>query len=94
MDLLGRLRELDPTLPVVVMTAWGTIEGAVEAMRRGARDYVQKPWDNARLVATLRTQAASCAARSARRIGSTPRPRARAATELPAVIASRARCSR
>jgi len=56
MDLLTRLRELDPTLPIVVMTAWGTIEGAVEAMRRGARDYLQKPWDNARLVATLRTQ--------------------------------------
>ncbi|MEJ7599409.1 MAG: sigma-54 dependent transcriptional regulator [Kofleriaceae bacterium] len=54
MDLLARLRELDPTLPVVVMTAWATIEGAVEAMRRGARDYVQKPWDNARLIATLR----------------------------------------
>jgi DNA-binding NtrC family response regulator len=56
MDLLGKLRELDPTLPVVVMTAWATIEGAVEAMRRGARDYVQKPWDNSRLVATLRGQ--------------------------------------
>jgi DNA-binding NtrC family response regulator len=56
MDLLARLRELDPTLPVVVMTAWGSIEGAVEAMRRGARDYLQKPWDNARLVATLRAQ--------------------------------------
>ncbi len=53
-DLLGRLRELDATLPVVVMTAWGSIEGAVEAMRRGARDYLQKPWDNARLLATLR----------------------------------------
>src|SRR3954465_10687336 len=56
MDLLARLRDLDPTLPVVVMTAWGSIEGAVEAMRRGARDYLQKPWDNARLIATLRTQ--------------------------------------
>ena len=56
MDLLGKLRELDPTLPVVVMTAWATIEGAVEAMRRGARDYVQKPWDNSRLIATLRGQ--------------------------------------
>jgi len=53
---LSRLRALDPTLPVVVMTAWGSVEGAVEAMRRGARDYVQKPWDNARLIATLRTQ--------------------------------------
>src|SRR5207248_9977062 len=56
LDLLSRLRTQDPTLPVVVMTAWGSVEGAVEAMRRGARDYVQKPWDNARLVATLRTQ--------------------------------------
>jgi len=57
LDLLSRLRELDPTLPVVVMTAWGTIDLAVEAMRRGARDFVQKPWDNARLLATVRTQA-------------------------------------
>ena len=56
LDLLSRLRELDPTLPVVVMTAWGTIEGAVEAVRRGARDYLQKPWDNARLLATLSAQ--------------------------------------
>ena len=38
------------------MTAWGSIDGAVEAMRRGARDYIQKPWDNARLLAILRTQ--------------------------------------
>jgi DNA-binding NtrC family response regulator len=56
LDLLTQLRSLDPTLPVVVMTAWGSVEGAVEAMRRGARDYVQKPWDNSRLVVTLRTQ--------------------------------------
>ena len=56
MDLLDRLREIDPTLPVVVMTAWGSIDGAVEAVRRGARDYLQKPWDNARLVATLTAQ--------------------------------------
>jgi DNA-binding NtrC family response regulator len=56
MALLERLRELDPTLPVVVMTAWGSIEGAVEAVRRGARDYIAKPWDNARLVATLTAQ--------------------------------------
>jgi DNA-binding NtrC family response regulator len=56
MALLERLRELDPTLPVVVMTAWGSIEGAIEAIRRGARDYLQKPWDNARLVATLEAQ--------------------------------------
>jgi len=57
LDLLTTLRELDATLPVVVMTAWGSVEGAVEAMRRGARDYVEKPWDNERLLATVRTQA-------------------------------------
>jgi DNA-binding NtrC family response regulator len=56
MDLLGRIRAQDASLPVVVMTAWGSVEGAVEAMRGGARDYVQKPWDNTRLLATLRTQ--------------------------------------
>ncbi len=58
LDLLARIPELDPTLPVVVMTAWGTVDVAVEAMRRGARDFVQKPWDNTRLIATLRTQVA------------------------------------
>src|SRR5947208_488221 len=46
----------DQTLPVVVMTAWGSVEVAVEAMRRGARDFVQKPWENARLLTILRTQ--------------------------------------
>ena len=56
LDLLDRIRALDPTLPVVVMTAWGSVEGAVTAVRKGARDYVQKPWENARLLQTLRTQ--------------------------------------
>jgi len=56
LDLLSRLQRLDATLPVLVMTAWGSIEGAVEAMRRGARDYIEKPWDNARLLQQLRTQ--------------------------------------
>jgi len=56
LDLLGNLLELDAALPVVVMTAWGSVEGAVEAMRRGARDYIEKPWDNDRLLATLRAQ--------------------------------------
>ncbi len=56
LDLLARLQALDATLPVVVMTAWGSIEVAVEAMRRGARDFVEKPWSNERLVAILRTQ--------------------------------------
>jgi DNA-binding NtrC family response regulator len=58
LDLLSRLQRLDATLPVVVMTAWGSIEGAVEAMRRGARDYIEKPWDNTRLLHLLRTQIA------------------------------------
>src|SRR3954452_21094330 len=56
LDLLSQLRAHDQTLPVVVMTAWGSVEVAVEAMRRGARDFVQKPWDNARLLAIIRTQ--------------------------------------
>jgi DNA-binding NtrC family response regulator len=56
LDLLSQLLAHDASLPVVVMTAWGSIEGAVEAMRRGARDYVQKPWDDARLLAALKSQ--------------------------------------
>lgn len=56
LDLLARLQALDATLPVVVMTAWGSIEVAVEAMRRGARDFVEKPWSNERLITILRTQ--------------------------------------
>ncbi len=56
LDLITRLRAMDSLLPVVVMTAWGSIEGAVESMRRGARDYIEKPWDNTRLLSTLRTQ--------------------------------------
>ena len=56
LDLLTRIQQIDDTLPVIVMTAWSSIELAVEAMRRGARDFVQKPWDNERLVATVRTQ--------------------------------------
>ena len=57
LDLLRRIQTLDPTLPVVVMTAWGSVDVAVEAMRRGARDFIQKPWDNARLLAIIGTQA-------------------------------------
>src|SRR5215471_6527575 len=49
LNVLARLQDLDSTLPVVVMTAWGSVELAVEAMRRGARDFIQKPWENARL---------------------------------------------
>jgi DNA-binding NtrC family response regulator len=56
LDLLNRIQTLDGNLPVIVMTAWGSVELAVEAMRRGARDFIQKPWDNARLSAILKTQ--------------------------------------
>src|SRR6266581_4682271 len=56
LDLLARIQALDSALPVVVMTAWANVELAVEAMRRGARDFVQKPWDNSRLVAIVRNQ--------------------------------------
>jgi DNA-binding NtrC family response regulator len=56
LDLLTRLQALDCSLPVVVMTAWGSVEVAVEAMRRGARDFIQKPWENTRLLAIVRSQ--------------------------------------
>src|SRR5437773_2284556 len=56
LDLLSQMQAVDSTLPVIVMTAWGSVEVAVEAMRRGARDFVQKPWDSARLLSILRTQ--------------------------------------
>src|SRR5687767_7410327 len=56
LDLLARIRAVDASLPVVVMTAWGSVDLAVEAIRRGARDFVQKPWENERLLTILRTQ--------------------------------------
>ena len=56
LDLLPRIQMLDSTLPVIVMTAWSSVEVAVEAMRRGARDFIPKPWENTRLLTVLRTQ--------------------------------------
>jgi DNA-binding NtrC family response regulator len=56
LELLSRIQELDSSVPVVVMTAWANVELAVEAMRRGARDFIQKPWDNVRLLTIVRTQ--------------------------------------
>jgi DNA-binding NtrC family response regulator len=56
LDLVTRVRELDSQLPIVVMTAWGNIDLAVQAIRRGAGDFIQKPWENARLLSILRTQ--------------------------------------
>jgi DNA-binding NtrC family response regulator len=56
-DLIARVKEIDSQVPIIMMTAWGTIDLAVEAVRLGARDFVQKPWDDERLVNTIRTQA-------------------------------------
>jgi len=56
LDLIAAIQQRDPLLPIIVMTAWGTVDVAVEAMRRGARDFIQKPWDNERLLAIVRTQ--------------------------------------
>jgi DNA-binding NtrC family response regulator len=56
LSLLSEIVGVDSNLPVIVMTAWGNVVLAVEAMRRGARDFIQKPWDNERLVTIVRTQ--------------------------------------
>ena len=56
LSAIPRIRQIDNTLPIVVMTAWATVELAVEAMKRGARDFVTKPWDNQRLLAIVKTQ--------------------------------------
>jgi phosphoserine phosphatase RsbU/P len=55
-DLLSRVQALDNLMPVIVMTGWGSVDLAVEAMRRGVRDFVQKPWDNTQLLTTLRAE--------------------------------------
>ncbi|HEY5227667.1 MAG TPA: sigma-54 dependent transcriptional regulator, partial [Opitutaceae bacterium] len=69
LDLLGKVQALDATLPIVVMTAWASVDLAVEAMRRGARDFVTKPWDNPRLIAIVRNQIElGAAVRSYRRL--------------------------
>lgn len=56
LDLLAKLQAADATLPVVVMTAWASVEIAVEAMRRGAKDFITKPWENPRLVSIVKNQ--------------------------------------
>ena len=69
LEVIPKLQEIDNTLPIVVMTAWATIDLAVEAMKRGARDFVPKPWDNERLLTIVRTQAELAAAlRKGRRL--------------------------
>ncbi len=56
LDLLTKLQGIDASLPVVVMTAWASVDVAVEAMRRGAKDFITKPWDNPRLLSIVRNQ--------------------------------------
>ncbi len=58
LDLLERMRQIEPTMPVVVMTAWASVDLAMEAIRRGANDFVEKPWDNQRLISIVQTQLA------------------------------------
>src|SRR5689334_16439215 len=62
-DLISRIQAIDPSLSIVVMTAWATVDLAVETLRRGVRDFVQKPWDNARLLQILRKQVKHARAR-------------------------------
>jgi DNA-binding NtrC family response regulator len=57
LDLLARIQEIDSRLPVIVMTAWGNINLAVESIKRGARDFIQKPWENDRLLSLIRVHA-------------------------------------
>jgi DNA-binding NtrC family response regulator len=89
LDLLSQLRQTDQTLPVVVMTAWGSVDVAVQAMRRGARDFVQKPWENERLIAILRTQGELARAlRRGQRLEAENRALREAAPQLIATAAS------
>ena len=66
-ELLDRMKTIDPTLPVLVMTGWSSVAGAVEAMRRGARDYIEKPWDDDKLIAAVQH-----ATRAAARVAAQP----------------------
>ncbi|MGH7718628.1 MAG: sigma-54-dependent transcriptional regulator, partial [Gemmatimonadaceae bacterium] len=90
LNLLARLRAVDPHLVVVVMTAYGSVGGAVEAMRHGAGDYIEKPWDDDRLLAVVRTQVELGRARrlNERLAGDNARLRGREAPPL--IAASRA----
>jgi sigma-B regulation protein RsbU (phosphoserine phosphatase) len=62
LELVNRIRSMDETLPVVVMTAWSTVELAVEALRRGASDFINKPWSNLKLVEKVQEQVERCRA--------------------------------
>ncbi|MGZ5553548.1 MAG: sigma-54-dependent transcriptional regulator [Chthoniobacterales bacterium] len=72
LEVIPKIQAIDNTLPIVVMTAWATIDLAVDAMKRGARDFIPKPWDNERLLAVVRTQIElSSALRKGRRLEAT-----------------------
>jgi DNA-binding NtrC family response regulator len=88
LELLDQLQVLEPTLPIIVMTAWGSVGGAVDALRRGARDYIEKPWDNSRLLSVLRTQIElGRALRRAQRLETENRLLRSSGGELPKIIA-------
>ena len=92
LDLLQQVVGLEATLPIVVMTAWASIDTAVEAMRRGAHDYVEKPWDNSRLLATVRRAIElGRALRRAQRLESENSALRSSAAPLPALVAESAR---
>ena len=73
MELLAEIRRIEPQLPIVVMTAWGTVGLAVAAMQAGAADFIEKPWDNERLLSILRNQLALA---DSQRRGNLPTPTA------------------
>jgi DNA-binding NtrC family response regulator len=88
LELLGRLHALDPGRPVIVLTGWGTTVLAIEAMRRGAQDFLEKPWDNTRVVSVIRNQLALVRARREnRRLTAATR----ALTEAPPPLVGRSR---
>ncbi|MFI5239434.1 MAG: sigma-54-dependent transcriptional regulator, partial [Gemmatimonadales bacterium] len=87
LNALHRIRELDDSLPIIVMTAWGSVDGAVDAIRRGASDYIEKPWDNTRLLTTINTQLElGCAVRAGRQLERENRALKR--TGMPELIAA------
>ncbi len=90
LNALHRIRELDDSLPIIVMTAWGSVDGAVDAIRRGASDYIEKPWDNTRLLTTINTQLElGCAVRAGRQLERENRALKR--TGMPELIAASSR---
>jgi len=80
LELVTRIRAIDQTIPLVVMTAWGNVDLAVEAMRRGASDFVQKPWSNHQLLEKVREQVERC-----RMLRSTQRRREEESSEASAI---------